>query len=246
MAQQNYRPPMAEPLTRRSYQRLPEIERQISEALNYDRKKLMAASDDLAPETLCYFIRRADKQGDEEIRDALFMALNKKCAPFLNKYFKYRGDERPDLTQEVISDMVKHLFAANDIGDFMQVRFWLYLKARTISRLIRDMERQEGTESLNTGYFGDGTSEGYSKLEKQAAENISPVLASSFAQALKTISVLRLPDRKKAAYMDRHYLSLRMGDLERKYNVSGQTIRNWIGTVQKRLRTKRRYGEPGS
>ena len=238
MAEQSDQFPMIEPLTRNGYQRLPKIEDQISAMLNRDKKELIAASDDLDAETLCYFVRRAHKQGDKGIQNELFKALVKRCAPMLNKFFQSRGDEKKDLMQEVNRSMVQHLFAEDDIGDFMQVRFWKYLRARVITILIFHLKFYEATESLETGYFGDGTSEGYLKFENQETKDVSPALMAMFSQASEMLRALPLPKPMKAVYFDRHYNGLKTGDLGRKYEVTGQTIRNWIKKVETALQLR--------
>ena len=75
-------PPFVEPLGR-GYKRLPEVERQIADALNLEPEALLRRArerdesvvDRLAPEALVYFIRRAIRNEEVGIRDDLFREL---------------------------------------------------------------------------------------------------------------------------------------------------------------------------
>src|SRR5258708_1697196 len=75
------------PLTRRGYKRLAATERQIAEADVLDAKALLARAqrrdeaepDYLSPEALVYFIRRADRDGQQKLRDDLFRELFERC-----------------------------------------------------------------------------------------------------------------------------------------------------------------------
>ena len=160
--------PFIEPFNR-SYKRLPEVERQIADALKLRPKALVErarqrdekASDYLAAETLVHFIRRAILDNNIPTRDALFRALLERCNPhFRGKFRGFRPEDREDLQGEVMKMVVEDLFGQDGSGDFMQVRFWTYLERKCIDAYRVALRHTKNTESLDTGYSGDGVSEG--------------------------------------------------------------------------------------
>jgi hypothetical protein len=85
----------------------------------------------MSAEALVYFIRQADAEGERGTRDALFRELLERCTPFFRGKFRgFTKEEREDLQGEVMKKVVEDLFAPDNSGDFMQVRFWSYLGRR--------------------------------------------------------------------------------------------------------------------
>jgi hypothetical protein len=171
------------PLTRRGYKRLPAIERQIAEAGILDATALLARAQQrneaepayLAPETLVHFVRRADRDGHQKLRDDLFRELFERCKPFFRGQFRaFDKSTREDLQQGVLTKVVEAILARDDRADFLEARFWKYLKARAIDASRSVFAHNDRVESLDTRYSGDGESEGRTKLESQVDESLSP------------------------------------------------------------------------
>ena len=85
--------------------------------------------------------------------------------------------------------IIEDLFAQDDRSDFMQVRFWTYLKRKCIDVCRAKFRQTEKTESLETGFSGEGASQGLTRLEMEADRQISP-------EDLTTISEGLNPNRK--------------------------------------------------
>jgi DNA-directed RNA polymerase specialized sigma24 family protein len=231
------------PLTRRGYKRLPEIETQIAEAGMLDATALLARarhreaeSGYLAPESLVHFIRRADRDGNQKLRDELFRELFGRCKPFFRGQFRaFDRAMREDLQQEVSKKVVEAILARDDRADFLEARFWKYLKARSIDACRPVFVHKDRVESLDTGYSGDGESEGRTKLESQADPMLSPEELAMVSKGLAT-----LPPKLRLVFVLRHAVGMAIGadnpaddppgklTLAQHFDCSGRTIRSWL------------------
>lgn len=237
-------PPSVSPLTRRGYKRTEAAQRQITNALGLPAADLIAQAqqkDDTAPghlsaEALVYFIRRSDSAGDRKTRDALIRELLERCNVFFRGQFRgCSKEEREDLQSAVITEMIDDLLDPGDRGDFMQARFWLYLKRRTISACETAFRHSGDTESLDTGFSGEAESEGRTKLEAQVDERLNPEELAMLSEGLAA-----LPPRLRQVYLLRHYVGMKIGadnpandppnevTLARRFDCTGRTIRNWL------------------
>ena len=155
-------PLSVKPLTRNGYRRLEKVEQQIAGAMMLDGPAIVEraqqrdqdAADFLAPEALVYFIRDAIVNGEERTRDGLIRELLERCIPYFRGRFRgFSREDREDLQGEVLRMIVENLFSPDDRSDFMQVRFWTYLKRRCIDASGATFRHTEDTESLETGFF---------------------------------------------------------------------------------------------
>ena len=243
-------PPFVEPLGR-GYRRLPEVERQIADALSLEPEALLRRARErdkgvagyLAPEAVVYFIRRANRNGEAGIRDDLFRELLERCNPHFRGKFKGFGQEdRKDLQGEVQKVIIEDLFAPDDRGDFMQVRFWSYLEKKCIDACRAALRQTEDTESLETGYSDDGESEGLSKLHRESDRQLSPEELAIVSEALE-----QLPPRLRHVFLLRHYVGMRIGSdahsvaegkeltIAAEFGCTGRTIRNWLKQADRLL-----------
>lgn len=232
------------PLTRRGYKRLPQIESQIAEAGVLDAATLLARAqydeaepEYLAPESLVHFIRRADRDGNQKLRDDLFRELFERCKPFFRGQFRaFDKATRQDLQQEVSKKVVEAILARDDRADFLEVRFWSYMTKRAIDACRSMFAQNENTESLDTGYLGDGESEGRTKLESQADGKLSPE-----ELAMVSIGWAKLPTKLRRVFVLRHVVGMAIGGddvgadppgdsptLAQHFGCSGRTIRSWL------------------
>jgi DNA-directed RNA polymerase specialized sigma24 family protein len=233
------------PLTRRGYKRLPATERQIAEAAVLDAKSLLARAqrrdeaepEYLAPETLVHFIRRADRNNERKLRDDLFRELFERCKPFFRGQFRtFDKSAREDLQQEVLKKVVEAILATDDRADFLEVRFWKYLKRRTIDACKAAFGQTDDTESLDTGYLGEGESEGRTKLESQVDGRLSPEKLAIVSEGLA-----KLPPKLRRVFVLRHVVGMAIGDddldddppgdtltLAQHFGCTGRTIRSWL------------------
>ena len=244
-------PPSVSPLTRRGYKRTAATQRQINDGLGLTAAELIAraqqrdekAPDYMSAEALVYFIRRSDGTGDRKTRDALIRELLERCTVFFRAQFRgCSKEDREDLPGEVITALVEDLLDPSDRGDFMQARFWLYLKRKTIDASKAIFRHSGDTESLDTGFSGEAESEGQTKLDAQVDKRLSPEEVMMLSEGLAT-----LPSRLREVFLLRHYVGMKIGadnpdddppdevTLARRFNRSGRTIHNWLKEAEARL-----------
>ena len=244
-------PPVIKPLTRGRYKRLPEVEQQIADAVTLDSPTLVQRAQQrdettpefLSAEALVYFIRRTILNDDKKTRDALFRELFERCKLFFRGQFRgFSRENREDLQSEVITRVVEDLFASDDRGDFMQVRFWKYLKIKSIDACRKTLNHTKDTESLDTSYSGDGVSEGLTRLEREVDPKLLPEERAIISEAFA-----KLTPRLRQVYLLRNYFGLDVGTdnpakatgdeltIAAYFGRSGRTIRNWLREADKLL-----------
>lgn len=236
--------PGIKPLTRRGYKRLVRTESQISQALALGTEGLLArakqrdeaASDYLSAEALVYFIRRSDRKKDQSARDALFRELFARCIRFFRGQFPGLDKAtREDLQQEVLMKVVEDILAEDDRADFMEVRFWSYLKRRTISAYRSAFADTDKGKSLDSVYLDQGETEGRTRLELLTDKEINPEERAMLSEGLA-----KLPPRLREVFVLRHKVGMPIGSdnpeddppdkltLALHFGCSGRTIRNWL------------------
>ena len=244
-------PPVVKPLTRNGYRRLPKVELQIADAVILDgtaiveraRQRDEGAPDFLAPEALIYFIRDAIKNGEERLRDRLIRELLERCNPHFHGRFRgFSREDREDLQGEVLRMIVEDLLSPDDRSDFMQVRFWAYLKKRCIDACRVTFRHAEDTESLETGFSGEGGSEGQTKLDREVDPQLSPEELAMISEGLK-----QLPRDLRHVFLLRHYVGMKIGadsladdegaepTIAAQFGRTGRTIRNWLNEARRLL-----------
>ena len=258
-------PPVVEPLTRNSYKRLAEVERQIGEALSLGGRELVGRArrreegggDFLSAEALVYFIRRAIRSGDKRIRNDLFRELLERCNPhFRGKFRGFGPEDRQDLQGDVQLSMVEDLFAEDDRSDFMQVRFWKYLERKcTDARRARfgrkkkkkrkgeDADRdKENLDNRETEWTREGVVEELGALEEEVDRRLSIEDLAMIAQALG-----RLPPQLRQVFLLRHYFLVKIGSddlasaagaqptIAQQFGCTGRTVRNWLKEADRLL-----------
>lgn len=245
-------PPLIEPLTRASCKRLPETERQIADAIMLGPAMLVERARRgeeesgprfLSAEAIAFFIRRAVRQGDTKTRDALFRQLFERCLPYFRGKFRgFTRETREDLQGDVMKKVIEDLFATDDRGDFMQVRFWKYLDNKRIDACRTAFRHSDDMESLDTGFSGESDSEGRIRLEQEADDRLSPEQLAMLSEGLA-----KLPPRLRQVLLLRHYVGMQVGSndpadnsgdkltIARQFGCSGRTIRNWLKEADKLL-----------
>lgn len=237
-------PPTVEPLTHPGCKRLPEVEKQIREAIALENTGLIertkqrdkAASTFLSPEAIVYFIRRDSKGGNDHVTNLLFSELFERCVQFFRGQFRGFDEEtRQELQQSVLVAVTEDLLASDDRGDFAQVRFWTYLKTQTIDACRKEFRNADSTESLDAPYPEGVESEGRCKLDRLRDKKLSPEELAALSQGLE-----RLPPKLRKVFVMRHALGFAVGSddpnaddpqdptLARHFKVSGRMIRIWL------------------
>ena len=181
--------------------------------------------------------------GEERIRDRLIRELLERCIPHFRGAFRgFSREDREDLQGDVQRMIVEDLFAPDDRSDFMQARFWSYLKRRCIDVCRVMLRHAEDTESLETGFSGDGESEGQTKLDREVDPQLSPEELAMISEELK-----QLPRDLCRVFLLHHHVGMKIGPdglvdddkgdltIAAHFGRTGRTIRNWLKEASRLL-----------
>lgn len=197
-------------LTRNGYKRTPRANVDIAALLGLGREELVEQFRDAdethaghrCVEALIFFIRKAVADGDRRLVEALFDYLIKRCQGYFRSALRGLDEEaRADLQSEILADLTRLLLASDDSGDFLQSRFWLCLRRRTVTaraQWIKRERRMAPTES-----------EGDDDLPaiETADIDLSPEDRAILADALG-----RLPPELRELVILHHFEGWRIGD----------------------------------
>ena len=255
---------LPEPLTHTNadgeiYQRQAVVDRQIQEAFRLDPEELRRRSevtdkvspDFLKEESLVYLIRHYHKAGNRRVVDALSESLLRRCATLINSKL---SSLRVDLRDEGYSDVVKELFVRildlrSDRGDFLQVRFWLYLKGLTVRAYRKQFKQLElERDSFQLTSLEDYDDEDTDALARKGGMRAPSTFTTRTVESevidkimiRETLSQLEEP--LQSAYLLRHYWGWPIEDqdpcvqtISRHFNKTPRTIRNWLARAEKCL-----------
>ena len=242
---------LIEPLTRLNYKRAPAVERQIADGLNVEPEVLIervrarnsSGQSCVSAEALVYFIRRAVLNNETTIRDALFRELFERCVSYFRGQFRgFAHEVREDMQGEVMLKITEDIFAQDDRGDYMQVRFWKYLQRRCIDACRAQTRYLEKNVSLESGQLRGEGNAGLRRLEKKFDSQLSPEEFVMISEALE-----QLPSRLRRVFLLRHYVGLKIGSdrlrgakgqelsIAAHFGRSGRTIRNWLREANRLL-----------
>lgn len=152
------------PLTYLGYERTERTEMDIRRSIALEGVELAAAfaeadADQAAhrtTEALIFFLRRALASNDQRLTRSLFRHLYERC----KIYFRgaVRGvtdpDARMDIEQEVLRRLTELLLRNDEKADFLEARFWLYMRKRVATECssLAKRRRQEilASETINS------------------------------------------------------------------------------------------------
>lgn len=227
------------PLTRNGYSRLPSVEADMRAVWELSGPALAAAfrqgeegaPEYLSAEALVFFIRRELSKGDRHTAEALFGNLVDRCMRAFRSLIRGVDDDvREDIQSDVLADLARLLLADDDVGDFLQCRFWLYLRRRTVTARAACLRSKRSlllADDLGGG--DDAGSAGGRTLEETA---LSPEDRMILLDALS-----RLPPDLRELMVLRHYEGWRIGDepveradpadpsLAKRYGITARGIR---------------------
>jgi RNA polymerase sigma factor (sigma-70 family) len=242
-----------EPLTHQSldgktYQRTQEVEAQIVEAIQLERPALIdritimdfKATGFFQEECLVYLIRRSLREGDYDLVSSLLsrlvMRISKKVNGVISKHLgrHYVDECFDDVIHEVTCRLID---PGTDKDDFAQVRFWVWLQARTLNVLrnhLKVQERGDLTDSLNevdrADHEGADLKDNTQLLELQAMG----------AEAYKLLD--KLTKNEQTAFLLRHYEGWEIENkdpsvmtISRFFERTPKTIRNWLNSAEEKL-----------
>ncbi|MCB2072490.1 MAG: sigma-70 family RNA polymerase sigma factor [Novosphingobium sp.] len=203
-----------EPLPLDRYSRTDETVADIQALAALDNDGLIAAfgeAGETAPnyrstEALVFFILRALDRQDDRATNALFKVLRARCWPYLNKWVRgvSNVEDRMDIQGRVIEQMTIRLLKGGPECDFLQARFWRYLKLRTLSAIgeFKKLRSREGLiDDLDPG------DESLPLIDQIQDTQLSPEARLLIRDALDT-----LPPELRETYLLRHFQGWRVGD----------------------------------
>ena len=247
-----------DPLTRtnsdgKPYQRTPQVESQIVEALALDESELAERLDIrdfrtegyFREECLVYLIRRCHQENRKDQVNKLTEKLIQRCARHINDRVSFSLDPIyvDDCFREVIAAAFGQILDLDsNQGDFAQVRFWLWLDriaSNVMGRYWKQQREDWATDSIDCDEDED---EGRSralrqKLEEVVSQSTSPDWNSVTAETLRLLS-----PNERQAFLLRHYAEWEIENqnpeimtISRYFNRSSRTIRYWLTSAENKL-----------
>lgn len=254
LAQRLTRPSDIPPLTRNGYTRTARAQADILTLSALNGPALVAAfrtadegyADYHCAEALVYFIRQALGRGDARTVELLFEALISRCQGYFRSAVRGLDDDaRADVQGDVLADMTRLLLADDDGGDFLQSRFWLYLRRRTVTARadwLRARRRSPLADDLA------GTDEVAAVAESRLpANDLSPE-----GHAILRDALARLPGELRELVVLRHLEGWRVGDepqdrrdaadptLAERYGITPRAVRKRLARAEALLNTPRK------
>ncbi len=232
------------------YQRSPEVEAQITAALQLSSEKLQECirirdytlPGYLKEECLVYLIRHFRKIGDDDLVGELFNQLAvsiRKQAHSQIKQFLHQAYVE-DCYRDVVNAVICRLLnLQSDKDDFAQIRFRLWLKQLTFNTArpyFRRQEEEKTTFSLDTFTDSDKREKLYTARDDAPLPD-RRLLGKESIQSLNFLS----PDERNV-FLLRYCAGWEVENqnpqvltISKYFNVTPRTIRNWISRAQKKL-----------
>jgi DNA-directed RNA polymerase specialized sigma24 family protein len=237
-------PQLEDPLPRRRYHPTTAVLRQIEEASTLDITALVARAqlrnkhgpEYMSEEAIVYFIRKALTKGDRSALNGLCRELLERCTPyFRGKFFDFSPEEQEDAQGDVMKRVLEDLFAQGRNAEFMQARFWFYLRRRTVEVFRLACRGRRGCESLDVSCSED--SDGPSRLDMLTDSRLTPEQWATISDGLAI-----LPSPLREVFFLRHYVRMKIDSddpneltLAKHFGRTGRTIQNWMDQANVRL-----------
>ena len=247
-------PPRLEvkPLTRHfqsgeAYERLPDVERQIGEALGLDSRALMERlkeHDEKSPgflkeECLVYLIREYCRRDDDFVFNELSTALANRCLRHIQFYARRFVDRNllDDCASEILSTAFEQILDFDsDRGDYIQVRFWHFLK-RLEGDITKKYSRDRKKDQLTDSYDAQDEGEDGPRLDKDKVTR--DITISPEKRLLLREGLLLLPEPIRTAFILHHYEGWQIESndpqaptIAKHFRKTPRTIRNWMAQAE--------------
>jgi|GEM_PF-2478212 len=224
-------------LTRNGYTRPARAEADIGRAWRLSERELVVAFEDadedspahLTAEALVFFIRRENAKGDNRTAEALFALLVDRAQRALRTMLRgVDEDARYDLQAEVLADMTRLILAKDDAGDFLQSRFWLYLKRKAATASATWLRGRKAYVHEDDVGGGNGP------VEQAETGKLSPE-----EKAIVRDALARLPPALRELVVLKHYEGWRVGDEVRTDTIAGEpTLAERYGITARAVRKR--------
>ncbi|HEX9990488.1 MAG TPA: hypothetical protein VGE45_18665 [Chloroflexia bacterium] len=208
--------------------------------------------DYLGEECLVYLIREFKRCGNRVAETALTEALVKRFAKKVNLKLQSLG---PELLEQAFHDVVSILFSYildidSDAGDYLQVRFWVFLRRRQITvfndyvRQIKEVQntvplhRQAGNDDGGQGDDSEyAPSTSRVSAARPSAPQITPEMRIIYRDGLNSI-----PQPQRTAFILRYYMGMEVESTDPSvptisdyFRKSARTIYNWLEKAEQAL-----------
>ena len=233
------------PITQRNkdgelYQRSPEVESQIREALTLDRKRLIeraikkdyGADDYFQEECLVYLIRAYRIGGEQELTDKLMIALIDRCKKKIDSILRKLLTQHylDQCFEEVIAEIIGQIYDTNsDKSNFAETKFWVWLNGKVCNvrrKYFKYQEEDSKTESFEDYFRGSRTTIGDEVERKDGLEKAIRLLTEKERQ----IFVMR--DNWK---MKIHSSNESEYTISKHFNVTESAVNKWFKNAEEKL-----------
>lgn len=223
------------------YQRSPEIESQIREALTLDRKRLFeranqkdyGTDDYFQPECLVYLIRAFRISGELELADKLMVALIDRCKKKIDTILRKLLTQHyiNECFEEAIDEIIGQIYdISSGRSNFAEIKFWLWLEGRVCNvrrKYFKFQEDDSKTDNFDDHFRGSQVSLGQ-ELERK----------DRLAKAMKSLT-----ERERQVYMMRHVWEWKIhskdpseNTISKHFKVSDKAVQNWLRNAEEKLR----------
>lgn len=234
------------------YQRSPEVESQIREALSLDRKSLIEranqkdykADDYFREECLVYLARKFIREGNYEQSQEITTILIARISKHINGIISYPLNEFyiEDCFREVISEVFSQIFDAESSSvDYAEVRFWKWLDGRifnVLRKYIRTQRKDAATNSYDD-YSENGRGYNFKEPPKYLNDKgVSPEQEASILEGLRF-----LDERERQIYIMRYLWGIEIENqdsevrtISKHFGVTPRAVRKWFEKAENKLR----------
>jgi hypothetical protein len=216
------------------YTRRPQVEHEIREALQIAPNDLitLAQNKQISPETICYFYQHlTDIRVQTQLIETLIL---RHILPNLAIEAALQH-EAEEIQAEVLTRITRDLNSPDGAGDYAQIMFHSYVKARkldVIRRLKKDIVLEPFSDDPNFPNENDNT-------------YVDPFHQLYQKERLKLL-MNTLSEEERDLCLKRYFLGIPIGSddwradkgkvtLARHYQVSGRTIRSWLAKIQQKI-----------
>lgn len=234
------------PITQRNkdgelYQRSPEVESQIREALTLDRKRLIeraikkdyGADDYFQEECLVYLIRAFRIEGEMELADKLIVALIDRCKKKIDTILRKLLTQHyiNECFEEVIDEIIGQIYDTNsDKSNFAETKFWVWLNGRVCNvrrKYFKYQEEDSKTESFEDYFRGSRTTIGDAVERKDGLHKANNLLTERERQIYK----MRYDLKWKIFSEDPSEITI-----SKHFNVTARAVQKWFEKAEEKLR----------
>jgi hypothetical protein len=224
------------------YQRFPSTEADIRALLNLSAPERIAAFAEpnadydgyRVSEALVFFIRRALTESDNRTVSALFAHLIKRCQLYFRRSIRgFDEDTRQAIQDDVLQTLITTILKPDDSADYLECRFWHYMKRRVITALAAAVKRRERAESLLDDCREDEDGPSGSTVLSIADHSLSPEQLVLIEDGLSV-----LPPELRELYILRFKEEWPVGDERVQSNPDDPTLADRYGITPRAIRKR--------